>query len=71
VSITRDKLKVGEKYIGALKQSCEVLYIGTTYVIYRLDNGCESTWEIKSFIEGYSLIPKPKKQIKLVGVYVR
>lgn len=67
MSITREQLKVGERYIHPSLGGLEVLAIGEIMVFNKWDTGSEALVYLGDFLKGYSLAPKPKKKIKLIG----
>ena len=67
--ITLEQLVVGESYAvdGQLGEFRNVKYVGDQNVFYDNNIYGECVCKISSFIERSSIIPKPKKKIKLIG----
>lgn len=72
MAITREQLSLNDSYVGDKQYSVEqctfkINYIGKTGLFTTNSNGFEYYYAIERFIENYSLAPKPKKKIKLIG----
>lgn len=64
--ITREELKENETYIGSPSGFMRtVLSIGDISLFFRC-NEIEATYRIDEFLRDHSIIPKPKKKVKIV-----
>lgn len=71
MSITREQLKVGGQYRwNSLLLKVTLIYMNKYRLCFEHEDNTLNTASIEYFIENVSLLPKPKKKIKLIG-YLR